>query len=54
MWLAGDRPVYADLIVLAALQWYKCSNGNAFAEALNQVGGPLQKAWTAGQQLFKQ
>ncbi|TKY86148.1 hypothetical protein EX895_004973 [Sporisorium graminicola] len=53
-WLGGERPIYADLITLAALQWYKCANTDAFHKALEINGGALQKAWTAGQELLFQ
>ena len=54
LWLGGQRPIYPDLKVLAALQWFKCSNGDAFHKALQHVGGPLEKAWNAGQPLLKE
>lgn len=54
LWLGGERPVYADLMVLALLQWYKCANTEAFEKGLQINGGTLQKAWIAGQDLFKE
>lgn len=52
MWQCGERPVYADLTVLAALQWFKIADPDVFHKALKEVGGGLEKAWLAGQELF--
>lgn len=53
-WLGGDRPVYADLMALGLLQWFKCANKDAFEKGLEINGGALQKAWIAGQALFQE
>ncbi|SJX62491.1 uncharacterized protein SRS1_13339 [Sporisorium reilianum f. sp. reilianum] len=53
-WLGGERPIYADLISLALLQWFKCANTEAFHKGLEINGGALQKAWLAGQALFQE
>ena len=52
-WLGGERPVYADLMVLALFQWFKCANTDAFHQGLKLNGGALEKAWNAGQALFE-
>ncbi|SPO27451.1 uncharacterized protein UTRI_10568 [Ustilago trichophora] len=54
VWLGGERAIYADLMVIALLQWFKCANRDAFEGGLKQVGGGLEKAWNAGQALFKE
>ncbi|KAF6767599.1 Glutathione S-transferase, N-terminal [Kalmanozyma brasiliensis GHG001] len=54
VWLGGEQPVYADLMILALLQWYKCANTEAFEEGLKINGGTLQQAWHAGQRFFKE
>lgn len=54
LWLGGENPIYADVKVLAVLQWFKCANGDAFESGLKQVGGTLEKAWRAGQTYFRQ
>ncbi|SPO27107.1 uncharacterized protein UTRI_10568_B [Ustilago trichophora] len=53
VWLGGERAIYADLMVIALLQWYKYAKGDAFESGLKQVGGGLEKAWNAGQALLK-
>ncbi|CDR98809.1 uncharacterized protein SPSC_06231 [Sporisorium scitamineum] len=53
-WLGGERPIYADIMSLALLQWFKCANTDAFHKGLEINGGALQKAWIAGQELFQE
>ena len=54
VWLCGERANYADLMVLGLIQWMKCTNPEVFEEALKEVGGALEKAWIAGQELFQE
>lgn len=54
VWLGGERPIYADLMMLALLQWFKCANTDAFQKGLELNGGTLEKAWNAGQALSKE
>lgn len=52
--LAGDQAIYADIIVLAALQWFRCSNESATFHALKAVdNGRLHRLWTDSQHLFR-
>ncbi|GAC93073.1 hypothetical protein PHSY_000634 [Pseudozyma hubeiensis SY62] len=53
VWLGGERPIYADVMTLALLQWLKCANQDAFEQGLSINGGVLQKAWMEGQPLLK-
>ncbi len=54
VWLGGEKANYADVKILAAMQWYKCANGDAFEQGLKEVGGALGRVWEAAQTLFKE
>lgn len=52
--LTGDRAIYADIVALAALQWFKCSNERSTMHALKAVNnGRLEQLWTDSQPLWR-
>lgn len=54
LWIGGEDPVYADLIVVAALQWYSCARPQELKQAIEITGGGLEKAWIAAQPLLNE